>query len=190
MSIGELKKLPATIDELIGSSREGRFELVDGKLERVHMSPFTSRVASRLISHLVPYCDQKQAGVIYESEVYYRCFSNLKTSRKPDVSFIAQRHLPPDADEVGYFTLVPDLVVEVVSPKDRALKVERKIREYRKASVPLLWVIYPQVRFAKVFHKGSLEEIEEDGLLDGRDVLPGFRIRLGDLLMPLPRPAS
>lgn len=184
MSTGHLKQKPATIDELIGSSREGFFELVDGQLERVHMSPFTSRVAVRLSSRLQSHCEETQAGVVYDSEVYYRCFRNPKTGRKPDISLIRKARLPLDADEVGYFTLVPDLIVEVVSPKDKALKVERKIREYRQAGVALLWVIYPHERFAKVFHQGAYDEIEDDGYLDGRDVLPGFRVRLAELLLP------
>jgi Uma2 family endonuclease len=133
MSSAALRKKPTTIDELIGSSREGWFELVDGKPERVHIESFR---VSRCDSSFVPLMG---AGAVYDSEVYYRCFSNPKTSRKPDVSFISKGRLPHDADEVGYFTLVPDLIVEVMSPKDKALKVERKIREYRRA----------EVRFAK-----------------------------------------
>ena len=38
----------------------------------------------------------------------------------------------------------PDLAVEVVSPRDMAGDVDRKVREYGELPVPLLWVIFPE----------------------------------------------
>lgn len=182
MSTGHLKQKPATIDELIGSSREGFFELVDGQLERVHMSPYTSRVAYLLGLQLGRYLETKPLGDVFEAEVYYRCFGSSRYGRKPDLSFVRKERIPPDWKQLGYFSMVPDLVVEVVSPKDRAGKLRRKINEYRQASVPLLWVIYPLERVASVYFPGGYDELDENGWLSGREVLPGFKVRLGDLL--------
>ena len=73
----------------------------------------------------------------------------------------------------GYSNVVPDLVDDV----------ERKLGEYRGVGVPLVWIVYPAVRAARVHRLDGTEAylLAEDHL-DGVDVLPGLRIRLSDLL--------
>ena len=47
----------------------------------------------------------------------------------------------------------------------------------------LVWVIDPRKRKAVVYRSLSdVREVSSDDLLDGEDVLPGFRCRLGDIL--------
>ena len=59
----------------------------------------------------------------------------------------------------------------------------RKVREYFEAGVTLVWLIDPKKRTARVFstvEKSTL--VRADQMLDGGDVLPGFVLRLSDLL--------
>jgi Uma2 family endonuclease len=190
MSTANLRKLPSTIDELIGSSREGWFELVEGALERVHMSPFTSFVGARLLAQLSRYCDETGRGIVFDAETYYHCFPSPKTARKADGSVVLKERLHADWQSAGFLRIAPDLAYEVISPRDNANQVQRKIREYRQAGVRLLWVIYPQTRVAVVYSSRGYEEVEENGELTGQDVLPGFRVRLGDLFPARQPPAS
>ena len=82
----------------------------------------------------------------------------------------------------GYLTVVPDLIVEVVSPNDEAGKLRVKVADYKRAGVPLIWVIYPETRDAEVHRLGQpVEEIPPDGVLDGESVLPGFLLSLATL---------
>ena len=37
----------------------------------------------------------------------------------------------------------PDLIVEVISPRENAEGLARKLNDYRDAGVPIVWVIYP-----------------------------------------------
>jgi Uma2 family endonuclease len=47
------------------------------------------------------------------------------------------------------------------------------------AGVRLVWVVDPRARLAAVHHPGGLVTmLREDGVLDGEDVLPGFRLPL------------
>jgi Uma2 family endonuclease len=46
--------------------------------------------------------------------------------------------------------MAPDLVVEVVSPSDRASEVSAKAATWLDAGVRLVWVADPQVRLASV----------------------------------------
>jgi Uma2 family endonuclease len=50
------------------------------------------------------------------------------------------------------------------------------------AGVRLVWVVDPQARLAAVHHPGGLVTVlREHGVLDGEDVLPGFRLSLAPL---------
>ena len=58
-----------------------------------------------------------------------------------------------------------------------------KLDEYRQAGVRLVWYIDPRARTATVHTlDGSSETFGEDGVLQGRGVLPGFELPLRDLL--------
>jgi Uma2 family endonuclease len=82
---------------------------------------------------------------------------------------------------------VPDLVIESVSPSDRAPALEEKVREYLGAGVRLVWVVYPAQRTVHVFREdGSSAVITESGYLDGETVLPGFRIPAESIFQPGP----
>ena len=47
---------------------------------------------------------------------------------------------------------------------------------HRKARIPLVWVIYPKARVAKVLHlEGPRVELTEHDELSGEDIIAGFR---------------
>jgi Uma2 family endonuclease len=65
-----------------------------------------------------------------------------------------------------------------------------KIDEYFRSGALLVWLIDPESRSARVYTaQDKCEMLDENGVLDGRDVLCGFRCRLGDLLDKVPRQA-
>ena len=81
---------------------------------------------------------------------------------------------------------MPDLVAEVVSPRDLAEDLEQKLAEYREAGIPLIWVIYPSTRTAHILRTGrQRSELGPAGVLDGEDILPGFSLPLADLFPPV-----
>jgi len=68
--------------------------------------------------------------------------------------------------------------------------VIEKTEDYLAAGVNLVWIIYPARRRAVSFAPNGFSQwIDEAGELDGRDVVPGFRCRLGDILQT-PDPAG
>jgi Uma2 family endonuclease len=89
--------------------------------------------------------------------------------------------LPEGKPQEGWLTVVPDLVAEVVSPGDEAEDLEQKLLDYREAGIPLIWVIYPKTRSAQVLTPDARLDVDPDGVLDGRDILPGFTCALADL---------
>jgi Uma2 family endonuclease len=103
--------------------------------------------------------------------------------RRPDVSFAKKGRLPGDIAPKGWVKIPPDLAVEVVSPNDSAEELEEKLDDYRTAGVPLIWMIYPELRKVKILRQGDpAGEMREDVEFSGEDVIPGFRCPLREIL--------
>jgi Uma2 family endonuclease len=172
-----------TAEELFGLPDDGlRHELVEGELRT--MTPAGSehgRVAARITARIVVHAEEHGLGEAYAAETGFVLRRDPDTVRAPDVAFVAFDRLPQGTVS-GFGDLAPDLVVEVVSPSDRASEVSSKAAMWLDAGVRLVWVVDPQARLAAVHHPGGLVTVlREDGVLDGEDVLPGFRLPLSTL---------
>lgn len=172
-----------TMDEFIALPDHERYELVDGELVEINVSNLSSQVAGELIIQLGHYCKLKKLGVVFPPDSYYQCFPDQPGhGRKPDVSFIRTERLPAGYLEDGYFTIAPDLAVEVISPGDSAYHLDAKIREYLEAGIPLVWAINPEERIAYVHRgDGTVKKLKANDMLDGESVIPGFACRLADI---------
>jgi Uma2 family endonuclease len=103
---------------------------------------------------------------------------------------LVERH-GEDRIPKGWVKIPPDLAVEVISPNDKAEVLEEKLDDYRRVHVPLVWVIYPDLRKVKVYrNEGPTTDLREDDELSGEDAIPGFRCRVGEILPPLPASAN
>ena len=81
----------------------------------------------------------------------------------------------------GFWDGAPTLAVEVVSPEKRAADLYAKAHEYVAAGTRAVWVLWPRHRSVTVYAAGATRELGPNDELNGGDVLPGFRIRVGDL---------
>lgn len=178
-----------TIDEFLALPDHKNFELVDGELEEINVSNLSSNVAGKLLVRLGNHVERNNLGAYFPADSYFQCFPEQPGhARKPDVAFICRERLPTGWDEDGYFTISPDLAVEVISPGDLASKVEEKILEYLEAGVKLVWVIYPEERIACVRRAdGTATMLKETGSLSGEDVVSGFTCPLAELFPSKPR---
>jgi Uma2 family endonuclease len=105
--------------------------------------------------------------------------------RRPDVSFVRFGRFLGEALPKGWCKIVPDLAVEVVSPNDTAYEIDEKLEDYRKAGVPLVWVINPNSRIVWVIRgDGSVSHLIQDDELSGENVIPGFRCKVREVLPP------
>ncbi|MGQ9736805.1 MAG: Uma2 family endonuclease [Armatimonadota bacterium] len=67
--------------------------------------------------------------------------------------------------------VVPDLVVEVLSPSETQSAVDAKIEDYRQVGVRELWLVSPEAETGEVL-KLSSEGAERVGLYGRGDVVP------------------
>lgn len=138
-----------TIEEFMALPDDGnRYELVEGEL--VEMGQPGVRhgiISSRLHKLIANYADANDLG-----EAFLPMGFKLapKTVRAPDVAFVVKERALGDID--GAAPVPPDLAVEVVTPSDKLNAIEKKIKEYQKAGVALVWVIRPFSQVVEVYH--------------------------------------
>jgi Uma2 family endonuclease len=115
-------------------------------------------------------------------ETGFVLFTDPDTVRGPDVSFVRHAKIP-DPVPRGYARFAPDLAIEVLSPDDRPGELLEKVADYLKAGTPLVWVVDPDRRQARVHRAdGTISTVGESEMLDGEEVLPGFTCLLADVL--------
>jgi Uma2 family endonuclease len=175
-------------DVLAIDAHEDRLcELVDGVLVEKTMGSYESVLAATLLHWIQSYLDENPIGIALGADGMLRI---LPTQiRIPDVSVVLwsrfpDRRLPLDA----VFRVAPDLAVEILSEGNPASEMDRKLEDYRRSGVRLVWYIDPEARTAVVYTpKGPAQNLDENGVLDAAEVLPGFSFPLRKLLDRFPR---
>ncbi len=169
--------------DLLGMPEPNGYELIDGELLEQNVSALTSWIAAELLSRIRNHCEPDHIGWVFGADCGYQCFPDHPNRvRKPDVSVVLRSRLRADQLEVGFLTIPPDLAVEVLSPNDLAYDIERKVEDYLKAGVRLIWIVIPPTRSVRIQRlDGTAEHLRADQDLTGEDLLPGFTSKVGDL---------
>lgn len=159
-----------------------RRELMYGEL--ITMSP-AARPHGKYLTELARlignYLSEDPVGEAYTVDTGYLLSRNPDLLLAPDLSIILNENLPEDPPETGFEDLVPDMVVEVLSPSERMGRVNRKVREYLAAGVKLVWLVDPGQRNITVHAPNQpMQVIEVGAELDGGEVLPEFRLSLSE----------
>jgi Uma2 family endonuclease len=176
------------LDEFIELGNQQPFELING--ERIPKLPNVyghTEIAQALFLALHLYAASGHQGEVVMEGTFIlpdAYDSNWVTgSRIPDVMFyVGDRLARYKAETPDYrerpLSIVPDLVIEVVSPNDKVIELDAKIDQYLADGARLIWVFNPQSRKVTV-HAPDLENpIVIKDTLDGGDVLPGFTLDL------------
>lgn len=145
----------------------GKQELLNGEL--IALPPANDRhmrIAQRLLLYLLARLDGGPLAA--RMETGYRLGG--ATWVVPDVS------VPhPGQSTAQYLEGAPLLAVEIISPANRALNVERKLRLYFEHGAMEVWVIYPESGIVEVHDaRGSLKLVTkfQSVALPGAEVDP------------------
>jgi Uma2 family endonuclease len=181
-----------TAADLAAMGSDAPYELIDGELR--YVSPCfldSSRIALRISSSLFQVVDAGDLGVVTGADGGYLLSrpGERDTVVAPDVGFIRSERIPTGYAFQEFFPGSPDLAVEVVSLSDRLPEVADKIARYLAAGTRLVWEVRPLQRTVVVHRPGQLPvELGVDDVLDGEDVVPGFRLAIADIFREsLPR---
>jgi Uma2 family endonuclease len=173
-----------TADELLNLEMPNRsVELVRGRLMVSEPPGYRhGAVAAEVLFRIMQHVKLQGRGQVFAAETGFHLARDPDTVRAADVAFLSRDRLP-DPIPPGYAALGPDLVVEVLSPRDRPGAVLAKVGDWLDAGSRLVWVIDPVRREGRVYRAdGSESLVKDDEVLDGEDVLPGFRCVLGEVL--------
>jgi Uma2 family endonuclease len=97
--------------------------------------------------------------------------------------------------DIAYFTLeqemrcrdgedeIPEFAIEVISGNDNINKVEAKIKEYYKAGVKVVWLIFPEEKTVHVYtSRRDVKICIENDICSAKPVLEEFEIGVDVLL--------
>jgi Uma2 family endonuclease len=173
------RPFPTTAAELLARGDDGRWELVAGEpRERASPNFAHYRVTGRMQGHLFPFVEEHGLGVV-GPELSILFATDPDTVLIPDLAFVRADRIPPEDQQTGLAQVVPDLVIEVLSPANTAFEMDEKIRVYLRAGVRLVWIVNPKRRSVTVYAgDGTLRSVLPGGVLDGGDVLPGFALAI------------
>jgi Uma2 family endonuclease len=172
-----------TADELWTMPEDGmRRELVAGELRE--MSPVGERhgdAVQNINRALDAHVRAHRLGRV-RPEIGYLLESDPDTLRAPDLSFVRADRLSPSGPAPGFYRGAPDLAIEVVSPHDRYSEVKAKVREYLAAGTAMVIVVDPDDRTVAVYRPGHDPlELTEAGVIDGENVVPGWKLPVRDI---------
>jgi Uma2 family endonuclease len=172
-----------TADEFAHLPDTRGFELVNGELAEVPVSVPAGITTVRILMFAAPWCESRNLGIWLPPDTGIRCFADDPNRvRKPDACFIRHERLTPAARHAPFLPIAPDLAVEVISPTDLAHAIDEKIQEYLDAGIPIVWIINPEARVARIHRRESVTGLYETDDLEAEPVLPGFRCKLADVL--------
>lgn len=176
----------ATIEDLMRMPEDGqKYELVDGEIVVSPTGYRHSSVGMR-IGHLIQeFLDEHPLGGIAGADLGV-VFENGDL-RSPDLTFIRNEKIPAGDAEKRFLEIVPDLVVEVLSPSDSMRFVGHKIGEFLESGVPIVWLVDPEQRTVTVYRSlSNTERYTSEDTIIADPVLPGFSCTVSRFFGPGP----
>lgn len=169
-------------------AREDRLcELIHGVIVEKASSVWSGLLSMALGSELLKFVHARNLGLVTAASAPFRLVPGLV--RLPDVAFASWDRLPGRrVPRESIPSLAPDLAVEFLCDGKTPGELTRKRREYFEAGVRLVWMIDPRARTTRVFEPDRPSiALDISGVLDGGDVLPGFRLPLTGLFAEFDR---
>ena len=157
-----------------------RYELDEGELIEMTRPAYEhNRILALLQGELYVYFRAHGTGEALISENLYAL--SPMTRRAPDLAIVLgeRREGLRGAKVIG---VIPDIVVEVLSPSERMGAVHRKLKQYFEAGVKEAWIVDPSSRTIEIWTGPALPERElAEGDSLSSPLLPGFSLGVAEL---------
>lgn len=175
--------LRLTANEFFALADDGaRYELIDGVVQlSPGPTPRHQHVALAIVKQLTCHADDRDLGlVLYEIDVVLAQRSDGRdVVYRPEIVFVRKDRVALIEDRIR---IVPDVVVEIISPDSRSLDTVTKYQDYERAGVLEYWLIDPpKERMTFYRYRGqNFVEVppEPGGLYFASEAVAGFRLDL------------
>lgn len=150
------------------------YEYIAGEIVDVVSNPKSSKLGMRIGRYLAAFVDDNELGHVTGADGGYQVSGERYM---PDVGYISFERMPELQHKHGYVITAPDLAVEVISPTDSAAQLSVKVSNYL-ADGTVVWVVSPEEQVISIHRPGKAVETisDEDAILTGGEVLPGFEL--------------
>jgi Uma2 family endonuclease len=170
--------------------QEVPFELIDREIiPKIPSVSIHNKTAKRIFLALLPY-EERGLGEVFQEATFVLTDNPqwVRGSLIPDVMFVSKAQITqfeekiPDSLNKPYI-LVPELVVEIVSPNDNYSDINTKVKRYLRDGVLMVWVVDPQTCEVIVHGRGSNQQtiLSGDDLLTAEGIMPGFSIKISEI---------
>ena len=177
-----------TVEEFLALPDDGvERMLIEGRLVEMGMTRrnrWHSSVVTKVAKFLDTWLDgqPKPRGKILTGDAGFCLPDADETVVGVDVAYVSAEVLEQQTDESTIIQGIPVLAVEVLSPSDTQENIKLKMKNYRRARVPIVWLIDTDDRTVMVYRLGARPKLVDDTMeLSDEPELPGFRVAVARL---------
>jgi Uma2 family endonuclease len=120
----------------------------------------------------------KLGRVFYETDIQL----DSNTIYRPDVTYWDAAHFATIDPTQNPVLIIPQFVVEVVSPSNPYRKLMRRAAKFQRAGVHTVWIVNDDPLEIQVFEPSRRRIVTADGTLTVPELLPGFSLPVSQLL--------
>ncbi len=166
-----------TVDEFLAMDLgEGQHELVRGEIVAMTPppSPEHGYYCGNIYAGLREFGRRTGHGYAVTNDSAVRIGAD--TVRGPDVAYYNAQRLPREQLGTRRADVLPELVVEVLSPGNRPADVMLKVADYLRAGIASVWIADPGQRTVTIFRGDTVTPrvLGPDNTVDAIPELPGF----------------
>jgi Uma2 family endonuclease len=162
-----------------------RYEVLRGTLYVTPAPAYDHQFSvTKLTSFFDVFVTERDLGVLLVAPFDVRLPQRLADPVEPDLVFFRKGNEPQSGDK--YFVGVPDLVIEVLSPKTRRIDQGTKLGIYQDARISEYWLVDPLSRTIVIYQLGEAGTYVEwarvgEGNTATSAALPGLRLAVSSI---------
>jgi Uma2 family endonuclease len=165
-------------------NRDRHCELEKGEVVDMVPPGYRHGVLCTIIASILwNYARAHRFGMVCSNDTGVILERDPDTVKGPDVALFHGQQSYSEL-ETKYSPQLPVLAVEVLSPTDRYSKTVKRVRQFLKSGIVLVWVVDPEDRTVTVHRRGVEPRIYEVGeALTNFEELPGFVCKVDDIFL-------
>lgn len=152
------------------------FELLDGEVIELPSATFEHNlIQSKLTAAL--YEAVRGRGVVVPNTDFS---DGRYTTLRPDLVVLLgdkPSHVDPNKLPV---TIPPDIVIEIISPSESGIRIERRKDAYLRFGVTEVWMIYPENRHIYIHSEAGVRRLRSGEAID-TPLIPGWSASVDEI---------